>query len=183
MCSLTFAADIRHVLFQLPKAGYYGNCVYLLSITATGEQIMKASLAELARFIRDAKESLPTKFKEWASGNFKQDPYKISISYNNLTLSDWRWIEFYETDYGWGIPNSISPKTHDFSFTYGILLKQPLPKDGVRLEGQVVMKEHEQSPVPSVDSVVHKLLTEELLKSQVDKRTIAPSTPFVFAAP
>ncbi|KAG6511574.1 acyl transferase 4-like [Zingiber officinale] len=153
---LAFAADIRRVLFQLPKPGYYGNCVYLLSITATGEQIMKASLAELVRFIRDAKESLPTKFKEWASGNFKEDPYKISISYNNLTLSDWRWIEFYETDYGWGIPNSISPKTHDFSFTYGILLKQPLPKDGVRLEGQVVMKEHEQRFIDEINKCINE---------------------------
>ncbi|KAG6503555.1 hypothetical protein ZIOFF_035871 [Zingiber officinale] len=151
---LTFAANIRHVLFQLPKAGYYGNCVYPLTITATGEQIMQASLAELVGLIKDAKESLPTKFKEWASGNFKEDPYKISISYNHLTLSDWRWIEFYETDYGWGIPNSISPKTHDFSFTCGILLKQPLPKDGV-LEGQVVMKEHEQRFIDEINKCVN----------------------------
>ncbi|KAG6502605.1 hypothetical protein ZIOFF_034890 [Zingiber officinale] len=40
------------------------------------------------------------------------------------------------------------------------------------------------SPLPSVDSVVHELLAEEIrLKSQVDKKTIASSTPSVFATP
>ncbi|XP_074560197.1 acyl transferase 5-like [Curcuma longa] len=154
--SLCFVANVRHLLFQLPKAGYYGNCVYLLTITETAEQIMKASLAELVRFIKDAKESLPTKFKEWASGNFKGDPYKISIRYNDLILSDWRWIEFYETDYGWGIPNSISPNTQDFPFVTGIILKQPLPMDGVRLEGQVVTKEHEQRFIDEINKCVNE---------------------------
>ncbi|XP_042426159.1 uncharacterized protein LOC122014028 [Zingiber officinale] len=41
-----------------------------------------------------------------------------------------------------------------------------------------------RSPLPSVDSVVHELLAEEIrLKSQVDKKTIASSTPSVFATP
>ncbi|XP_042378841.1 acyl transferase 4-like [Zingiber officinale] len=153
---LIVPANIRHLLFQLPKAGYYGNCFYPLTITATGEQIMKASLAELVGLVKDAKESLPTKFKEWASGNFKEDPYQTSISYNILVLSDWRWIEFYETDYGWGMPNCISPKTHDCSFPCGVILKQLLPKDGVRLEGQVVMKEHEQRFIDEINKCINE---------------------------
>ncbi|KAG6512003.1 hypothetical protein ZIOFF_030094 [Zingiber officinale] len=41
-----------------------------------------------------------------------------------------------------------------------------------------------RSPLSSVDSVVHELLAEEIrLKSQVDKKTIASSTPSVFATP
>ncbi|KAG6482441.1 hypothetical protein ZIOFF_059072 [Zingiber officinale] len=41
-----------------------------------------------------------------------------------------------------------------------------------------------RSPLPSVDSVVHELLAEEIrLKSQVDKKNIASSTPSVFATP
>ncbi|XP_073132810.1 uncharacterized protein [Henckelia pumila] len=41
-----------------------------------------------------------------------------------------------------------------------------------------------RSPLPSVDSVVHELLAEEIrFKSQADKGTPVPSTPSVFAAP
>ncbi|KAG6475385.1 hypothetical protein ZIOFF_064603 [Zingiber officinale] len=40
------------------------------------------------------------------------------------------------------------------------------------------------SPLPSVDLVVHEFLAEEIhLKSQVDKKTIASSTPSVFTTP
>ncbi|KAG6511717.1 myricetin 3-O-glucosyl 1,2-rhamnoside 6'-O-caffeoyltransferase AT2-like [Zingiber officinale] len=154
--SLGFVADVRHLLDRLPEArGYYGNCIYLLTVTATSEQIMKASLAELVRLIRDAKESLPTKFKEWASGNFKEDPNKMSISYNTLILSDWRCIEFYETNYGWGRPHSIWPIIHDSPFASGIILKQPLPKDGVRFEGPSVMKEHEQRFMNEINKCIN----------------------------
>ncbi|XP_074557866.1 acyl transferase 4-like [Curcuma longa] len=153
--SLSFAANVRHLLDQLPKAGYYGNCIYFLTVTATSEQIMKASIAELVRFIRDAKESLPTKFKAWASGNFKEDPYKLSISYNNMFLTDWRSIEFYQTDYGWGMPHFVSPIIHDIPVVVGVILKQPLPEDGVHFEGQAVMKEHEQRFISEINKCIN----------------------------
>ncbi|XP_075475089.1 uncharacterized protein LOC142505850 [Primulina tabacum] len=41
-----------------------------------------------------------------------------------------------------------------------------------------------RSPLPSVDSVVNELLAEEIrLKSKVDKVSVTPTTPSVFAAP
>ncbi|KAG6519526.1 hypothetical protein ZIOFF_023020 [Zingiber officinale] len=65
-------------------------------------------------------------------------------------------------------------------YTQSNFAKQYQLEANIGLRGTILHR----SPLPSVDSVVHELLAKEIrLKSQVDKRIVAPSTPSVFAAP
>ncbi|RWW17706.1 hypothetical protein GW17_00018346 [Ensete ventricosum] len=142
---LVFPANVRPFLRQLlpPKGGYYGNCVYCLTVTATSEEITRAPLVEIVRSIRGAKACLPAKLAEWAVGDFKDDPFRVPIGYDALNLSDWRSVGFYEVDYGWGPPHCVAPLNDHAFFAGGIILRRPAPDQGVRFVGQVVSEEHE----------------------------------------
>ncbi|CAL9770507.1 unnamed protein product [Musa acuminata subsp. burmannicoides] len=143
---LVFPANVRPFLRQLlpPEGGYYGNCVYCLTVTATSEEITRAPLVEIVRLIREAKASLPVKLAEWAVGDFKDDPFRVPIGYDALNLSDWRSVGFYEVDYGWGPPHCVAALNDHAVFAGGIILRRPAPNQGgVRFVGQVVSEEHE----------------------------------------
>jgi hypothetical protein len=66
-----FFANTRHLLTQvLPKnGGFYGNCFYPVSVTATAEDVTTAGLLDVIRMIRNGKARLPLEFSKWAAGD------------------------------------------------------------------------------------------------------------------
>ncbi|RRT68800.1 hypothetical protein B296_00032177 [Ensete ventricosum] len=144
---LVFSANVRPLLCQLlpPQRGYYGNCVYCLNVTSSSDKIKHAPLTEIVSLIRDAKASLAAKFSEWAMGNVEEDPYNVPNGYDVLNLSDWRSVGFFGVDYGWGTPHCVVPLNDHLFFAGGILLKRPLPEQGLRFMGEVVTEEHQES--------------------------------------
>ncbi|XP_038974647.1 acyl transferase 5-like [Phoenix dactylifera] len=143
---LDFVANVRHLLHEvLPQGGgFYGNCVFFVGITSTSGKIKHASLVEVVSLIREAKESLPTKFSEWLVGDPKgRDAYRVPPGYATLVVSDWSRVGFSEVDFGWGEPIHVSPFNDDWNMVAScIYLKPPKPKQGVRLMARCVVREH-----------------------------------------
>ncbi|KAG1346251.1 acyl transferase 5 [Cocos nucifera] len=141
---LAFTVNTRRLLQEvLPKGeGYYGNCVYPMAITAPSEKIKNASIVEIVSLIREAKESVPTKFSKWVKGDAKEGPCMVPLEYGSLCVTDWSQVGFYEVDFGWGGPIQVAPLTEDNLVPWCILLKSPAPMQGVRLLLRCVLKEH-----------------------------------------
>lgn len=142
--NLGFAADTRHLLRHLlPKEkGYYGNCVYPMSVTASSGKIAGSSLVEIVGLVREAKKMLPTKFAKWMAGENEEDPYKVPFDYGTFIVADWNRVGFYEVDYGWGEPAHLVPFNDSRFIGSCIVLRPPKPKQGVRLMMLCVVKEH-----------------------------------------
>ncbi|KAG1346250.1 acyl transferase 5 [Cocos nucifera] len=140
---LGFAANARHLLHHLlpQEGGYYGNCAYPMTITAPSEKITNSSLFEVINSIREAKQSLSTKFSKWLMGDPEEDPFKVPVDHGLLCVSDWSRVGFNEVDYGWGQPIHVGPLDDNNFIASCIFLKPPAPKQGVRLITRCVVEE------------------------------------------
>jgi hypothetical protein len=139
-----FFANTRHLLTQvLPKnGGFYGNCFYPVSVTATAEDVTTAGLLDVIRMIRNGKARLPLEFSKWAAGDVNVDPYQLTFEHNVLFVSDWTRLGFFEVDYGWGAPNHIVPFTYADYMAVAVLGAPPSPKKGTRIMTQCVEEKH-----------------------------------------
>ncbi|KAG1346253.1 acyl transferase 4 [Cocos nucifera] len=139
-----FAADTRHLLDQVipHRKGYYGNAVYPVTVSATSEKIVSSSVVGIVSLIREAKKMLPIKFSKWMAGENEEDPYKVPFDYGTFIIADWNKVGFYEVDYGWGEPMHVVPFNDGNFIGSFIILKPPVPKQGVRLMMRCVVKEH-----------------------------------------
>ncbi|XP_064992148.1 acyl transferase 4-like [Musa acuminata AAA Group] len=144
-----FFANTRHLLRQVvllpPEDGYYGNCFYPVTATAPSGRIASAALIDVVSIIRDAKSRLPGEFAKWAAGDFKDDPYELSFTYNSLFVSDWTRLGFLDVDYGWGKPLHVIPFAYLDIMAVGIIGASPAPQKGTRVMAQCVEKEHMQA--------------------------------------
>ncbi|URD71835.1 Transferase family [Musa troglodytarum] len=144
-----FFANTRHLLRQVvllpPEDGYYGNCFYPVTATAPSGTIASAELIDVVSIIRDAKARLPSEFAKWAAGDFKDDPYELSFTYNSLFVSDWTRLGFLDVDYGWGKPLHVIPFAYLDIMAVGIIGAPPAPQKGTRVMTQCVEKEHMQA--------------------------------------
>ncbi|MCD7457727.1 hypothetical protein HAX54_035961 [Datura stramonium] len=147
---LVFFANCRH-LVPLPE-GFYGNCFFPVTITASNKIVAQASLAEVVKLIKDAKAKLPAEFSQWLnnktykSTNDDQlnDPFAPGpgVGYDTLFISEWGRLGFNEVDYGWGKPVHVIPVQGSAVIPVGIVSKQPLPKNGIRLMTWCVHSPH-----------------------------------------
>ncbi|XP_010943879.1 acyl transferase 4 [Elaeis guineensis] len=140
-----FFASIRHLLNQVLPAegvGYYGNCFYPVTATAPSGKVASAELVGVVKMIRDAKARLPADLAKWVVGDFKEDPYELSFTYNSLFVSDWTRLGFLEVDYGWGMPIHVIPYAYHAFMAVAIIGAPPKPKKGARFMTQCVEKEH-----------------------------------------
>ncbi|CAL9072871.1 unnamed protein product [Musa textilis] len=142
-----FVANTRHLLRQVlvPEGGYYGNCIYPVTATASSGRIASAELIDVISIIRDAKARLPDEFAKWAAGEFKVDPYELSFTYNTLFVTDWTRLGFLDVDYGWGKPLHVIPFSCFDIITIGIIGAPPAPQKGTRVMTHCVEKEHMQA--------------------------------------
>uniref|UniRef100_A0ACD5TPH3 Uncharacterized protein n=1 Tax=Avena sativa TaxID=4498 RepID=A0ACD5TPH3_AVESA len=141
---LCFFANTRHLLAQvLPKdGGFYGNCFYPVTLTATAEDVATTGLPGVIRMIRDGKARLPLEFAKWASGDVKVDPYQLTFDHNVLFVSDWTRLGFFEVDYGWGAPSHIIPFTYADYMAVAVFGAPPMPTKGTRIMTQCVEERH-----------------------------------------
>ncbi|KAJ3676008.1 hypothetical protein LUZ60_003420 [Juncus effusus] len=139
-----FFANTRHLLHQvLPtEGGFYGNCFYPVTVTSTSQEVQSAELVDVVKIIRNSKARLPVHFAKWAVGDFKEDPYELTFTYNSLFVSDWTRLGFLEVDYGWGPPVHVIPFAYYQFMAVAIIGAPPAPKKGVRIMTQCVEKEH-----------------------------------------
>ncbi|KAK3160527.1 hypothetical protein QOZ80_1BG0060700 [Eleusine coracana subsp. coracana] len=141
---LCFAVNARPLLHaSLPRggAGFYGNCYYIMRVTAPAGKVAGSSVTEVVRLIKDGKRRMPGDFGRWAAGEMGAagvDPYQITSDYRTLLVSDWTRLGFAEVDYGWGPPAHVVPLTNLDYIATCILVKPWAHKPGARLITQCV---------------------------------------------
>ncbi|XP_078158743.1 acyl transferase 7-like [Carex rostrata] len=140
---LAFAMNARPLLHHnLPASGgFYGNCYYIMKVSADSERVVNSSIVDIVKMIKDGKKRLPVEFAKWAKGDLKVDPYQITSDYNTLLVSDWTKLGFAEVDYGWGPPAHVVPLTNLDYIATCILVKPWANKPGARLITQCVTDE------------------------------------------
>ncbi|KAF7096897.1 hypothetical protein CFC21_098782 [Triticum aestivum] len=136
-----FAMNARPAL--RPRAlpdGFYGNCYYIMRVSAAAEAVSEAPLNEVVRLIREGKKRLPSEFARWSRGEAggDGDPYRITSDYRTLLVSDWSRLGFAEVDYGWGAPVHVVPLTNLDYIATCILVRPSAHKPGARLITQCV---------------------------------------------
>ncbi|KAL6627320.1 hypothetical protein ACP70R_031046 [Stipagrostis hirtigluma subsp. patula] len=140
---LCFAMNARPLLHgSLPRggAGFYGNCYYIMRVSAPAGKVAGSSVTEVVRLIKDGKRRMPAEFARWAAGDMDAgvDPYQITSDYRTLLVSDWTRLGFAEVDYGWGPPAHVVPLTNLDYIATCILVKPWAHKPGARLITQCV---------------------------------------------
>lgn len=139
---LVFFANCRQLLEPpLPK-GFYGNCFFPVTITASREWLAQASLVEVVKLIQQAKAKLPEDFGKYKKGKMEEDPFMPPVSYNTLFVSEWGRLGFNQVDLGWGPPLHIVPIQGSPIIPAGIVGWQPAPKKGIRLMSWCVEEPH-----------------------------------------
>jgi hypothetical protein len=139
-----FAVNARPALHgSLPRggAGFYGNCYYIMRVSAPAGKVAGSSVAEVVRIVKDGKRRMPAEFARWATGEAGAagvDPYQITADYRTLLVSDWTRLGFAEVDYGWGPPAHVVPLTNLDYIATCILVKPWAHKPGARLITQCV---------------------------------------------
>ncbi|CAO2205373.1 unnamed protein product [Urochloa humidicola] len=141
---LCFAMNARPLLGStLPRggAGFYGNCYYIMRVSAPAGKVAGSSVTEVVKIIKDGKRRMPAEFARWAAGEMGAaggDPYQITSDYRTLLVSDWTRLGFAEVDYGWGPPAHVVPLTNLDYIATCILVKPWSHKPGARLITQCV---------------------------------------------
>ncbi|KAF8661854.1 hypothetical protein HU200_056813 [Digitaria exilis] len=101
---LCFFANTRHLLGNIAQQGFYGNCLYTVTVSAASGEVEAAELAGVVAMVREAE------FARWAAGELVgEDPYELPFAYEALFVSDWTRLGFLEADYGWGTPEQVVP--------------------------------------------------------------------------
>jgi hypothetical protein len=136
---LCFAMNARPLAFRALPAGFYGNCYYIMRVSAAAGRVAEASVTDVVKLIREGKKRLPSEFARWAAGEeAARDPYQITSDYRTLLVSDWTRLGFAEVDYGWGPPAHVVPLTNLDYIATCILVKPWVHKPGARLITQCV---------------------------------------------
>lgn len=141
---LVFFANCRQLLDPPLPNGFYGNCFFPVTITASSESLTKASIPDVVKLIQEAKAKLPIEFAKYMKGDFKagEDPFALPMTYTTLFLSEWGRLGFNQVDYGWGPPVHIVPIQGSSIIPVGILGSLPLPMKGARLMTWCVEEDH-----------------------------------------
>uniref|UniRef100_A0A6V7QRH8 Uncharacterized protein n=1 Tax=Ananas comosus var. bracteatus TaxID=296719 RepID=A0A6V7QRH8_ANACO len=141
---LCFAMNARPVLApKIPAScGFYGNCYYLMRVSAPSERIASSPIVEIVKLVKEGKKRLPAEFARWAAGDAAGDPYRITADRNTLLVSDWTRLGFAEVDYGWGPPVHVVPLTNlDYIATCILVRPSAHKPGGARLITQCVTPE------------------------------------------
>src|SRR6185369_17505553 len=100
-----FAMNARPALAALRgralPGGFYGNCYYIMRVTADAGAVAGAAVHDVVRLIREGKRRLPGELARWIAGGGGGgeeggDPYRITSDYRTLLVSDWSRLGFAE---------------------------------------------------------------------------------------
>ncbi|KAJ6839543.1 acyl transferase 5-like [Iris pallida] len=138
--------SIHHLHDELPAdqgRGYYGNCIYPLVIEAPCGEVANGSFFDVVKMVREAKESLPTKYSRSLKG--VELPEMLAPTYRNLTLVDRRRLGFNEADFGWGKPKHVVPLTEQESRSVVAYIIDSPADQHIRVMAHCVTKEHQEA--------------------------------------
>nr|XP_004289437.2 PREDICTED: 3'-N-debenzoyl-2'-deoxytaxol N-benzoyltransferase [Fragaria vesca subsp. vesca] len=147
---LVFFANCRHLLDPpLPK-GFYGNCFFPVTATASSETLAHSSLADVVEMIQEAKAKLPNEFTNYIKlikegHQIEDDPFTPALSYETLLISEWGKLGFNQVDFGWGSPEHVIPIQASAIMPAAIVGTLPLPQNGIRLVTWCVEEIHRQN--------------------------------------
>lgn len=153
---LVFFANCRGIIDPpLPK-GFYGNCFFPVTITASSDWLEQASFIDVVRRIQQAKVELPNEFAKYKESVNRlegvSDPFAPPLVYTTLFLSEWGRLGFNQVDYGWGPPVHVVPIQGSAIIPVGIMGSVPLPKKGIRLMTWCVEETHRQGLIDQMEN-------------------------------
>ncbi|QHN84774.1 uncharacterized protein DS421_16g531570 [Arachis hypogaea] len=162
---LVFFANCRQILDPPLPAGFYGNCFFPVTITASYESLRDASLFDVVKMIQDAKTKLPSEFGKYLKGDCWDDPFAPPLSYRTLFISEWGRLGFNQVDFGWGPPVHVVPIQGSSIIPVGIVGYMPLtllPNKGIRLMTCInMMKMHFNQILQLDEATGHSALDAE----------------------
>lgn len=142
---LVFFANCRCQLSQRLPQGFYGNCFFPVTITASCGMLKRASMVQVVKKIQEAKAGLASEFAKWMNGGVQDvDPFLPPPRYTTLFISEWGRLGFNEVDYGWGPPVQVVPIQGSGVIPVGIVGSLPSPRAGIRLMTWCVEEAHLQ---------------------------------------
>ncbi|KAL5561097.1 hypothetical protein UlMin_030844 [Ulmus minor] len=149
LLTFIFFANCRQLLEPPLPEGFYGNCFFPVTITASRKWVAEASYVEIIKLIQQGKANLPNEFAKYSKGELNQGEYPFfpPVSYNTLFLSEWGRLGFNDVDFGWGPPANIVAIQGSAILPAGIVgwLPPAAPKKGIRLMTWCVEEAHRHS--------------------------------------
>ncbi|KAK9138215.1 hypothetical protein Sjap_008809 [Stephania japonica] len=150
---LIFFANIRRFLNPPAPHGFYGNCIFPVTIVVSSRWLVEAPLAEVVKLIQEAKARLQAQYNKWMFNKgdneveLIEEPFTAQLDYATLFVSSGKNIGLDSVDYGWG------PPLHEFAFLphpvhmhpIGLLWPPMKPKTGIRLSTWCVDDSHLQA--------------------------------------
>ncbi|KAJ1393343.1 Transferase [Sesbania bispinosa] len=160
---LVFFANCRQLLDPPLPNGFYGNCFFPVTITASCETLRKARIVDVVKLIQEAKAKLPIEFGKYLKGEHLkgdgEDPFAPPLAYTTLFISEWGRLGFNHVDYQWGPPVHVVPIQGSSIIPVGIVGSMPLPNKGIRLLTWCVEEAHR---VPFLNHM-HGVMDQQLL--------------------
>ncbi|KAL4558930.1 hypothetical protein LXL04_037135 [Taraxacum kok-saghyz] len=147
MMKLVFFANCRQLVDPPLPQGFYGNCFFPVTISASSDALAQLPTIEVVRMIQEAKARLPREFADWVSneeGGKKEDPFAPPLGYTTLFISEWGRLGFNQVDYGTGPPLHVVPVQGSSIIPAAIVGSLPRPSKGIRLMTWCVQKHHIQ---------------------------------------
>ncbi|KAK3026920.1 hypothetical protein RJ639_040326 [Escallonia herrerae] len=144
---LIFFANCRQLLPSTLPKGFYGNCFFPVTITASSQELTGSSIADVVKLVQEAKGRLPNEFAKWTKGDLLKeriDPFAPPLIYTTLFISEWGKLGFNQVDYGHGPRVHVVPMQGSSIIPVGIVGSLPLPKKGIRLMTWCVKKAHQR---------------------------------------
>ncbi|MBA0722623.1 hypothetical protein Golax_003282 [Gossypium laxum] len=108
---LTFSVNARPKLKNPPlKQGFYGNVVCVACGTSPVNNLIKGSLSETSRLVREARLSISEEYVRSTVDYMEIDrPNRLEFG-GKLSITQWTRFSLYESaDFGWGRPSYAGP--------------------------------------------------------------------------
>lgn len=140
---LVFFANCRNLLDPPLPNGFYGNCFFPVTITASCESLRNATTVVVVKLIQEAKTKLQVEFNKYLKGEHNgEDPFAPPLTYTTLFISEWGRLGFNHVDYKWGPPVHVVPIQGSSIIPVAIVGSMPLPNRGIRLMTWCVEEAH-----------------------------------------
>ncbi|XP_020213525.1 acyl transferase 4 [Cajanus cajan] len=130
---LVFFANCRNLVEPPLPNGFYGNCFFPVSISASCESLTNASMVDVVKLIKEAKGKVGAEFGKYLKGEQLEEPFAPPLTYTTLFVSEWGRLGFNHVDYRWGPPVHVVPIQGSAVIPVAIVGSLPLPNKGIRL--------------------------------------------------
>ncbi|PUZ67552.1 hypothetical protein GQ55_3G445100 [Panicum hallii var. hallii] len=141
--ALFFSANARRHVGA--KQGYYGNCVTAQLVTEKSGTVAGGDVVELAKKIRDAKETIADQFNDAEGGGPRRAATRpvLQDRYDMVIVSSWQNLGFDEVDLGSGRPARVTSRMRERLHFPALGMLPPCKgRDGANVLSVVVKEKH-----------------------------------------